>query len=675
MKIHTRLSICAALAAFVTVIVSSSSGEQSTGSTRELAGTVQIAGQPVPGATVTLYSAGIEAPAILAEGKTDDQGWFKLDTGHAPGNSVLYIVAKGGTPKAAASKGANDAIALLAVLGSTPPKAVTVNEFTTVASAFTAARFIQGESISGNPLGLRIAAGNVPNFVDLETGGWGKVLIDPINSTQSTTLANFNTLSSLVSAFIIVADDAWRASFFKAATPPGGAPPNNTLEAMAGIARAPWAHPSELFALFDQAYPKQKDGGLRDAPFLPYLRYAPPDFVLSLWFGGGGIFSPGDMAFDAEGNLWSGCNWMPGAQNWVFDNIGGGTVKLSPNGTVLSPPITGFRGMGTTAGVGWGTAVTLENVWVSSFNGAIGVLDFRGNPIGKESDIPFAGKMRDLMGIGVAANGDVWIAATAQDELLYFPGGRIKEGRIVKVAGLKAPFGIAIDAQNRVWVSNSQSDSVVRFPADDPSKVESFTVGVSPRGVALDSKGNLWVVSTYSIGSPPFNVPQGASMMEQFKAIVEYAMKNFPSGNYGGTASMIRPDGTQPEPKGFDGNRTINGGWGMAIDGDDNVWVGNAVGMGVVFLAGDDPNGRPPGTKTGDLIHYFQSGTIPLVTAAVPDPAGNVWVASNWNDVNVAETDSRVSRTSTWAGGNGVTVLYGVAGPVKTPLMGQVRTY
>jgi hypothetical protein len=31
----------------------------------------------------------------------------------------------------------------------------------------------------------------------------------------------------------------------------------------------------------------------------------------------------------------------------------------------------------------------------------------------------------------------------------------VKDGRIVKVAGLKSPFGIAIDAQNRVWVSGT----------------------------------------------------------------------------------------------------------------------------------------------------------------------------------------------------------------------------
>ena len=72
--------------------------------------------------------------------------------------------------------------------------------------------------------------------------------------------------------------------------------------------------------------------------------------------------------FDADANLWSGQNWMPGSQSGVLKNIGGGLVKFSPNGTPLSPPITGFTGMGLD-GVGWGTAVTRDNVWASSFNG------------------------------------------------------------------------------------------------------------------------------------------------------------------------------------------------------------------------------------------------------------------------------------------------------------------
>jgi len=32
-----------------------------------------------------------------------------------------------------------------------------------------------------------------------------------------------------------------------------------------------------------------------------------------------------------------------------------------------------------------------------------------------------------------------------------------------------------------------------------------------------------------------------------------------------------------------------------------------------------------------------------------------------------------IRRTSTWGGGSGVTFIYGVAAPLKTPLLGQVR--
>jgi DNA-binding beta-propeller fold protein YncE len=353
------------------------------------------------------------------------------------------------------------------------PKTVTVNELTTVASVFTAARFINGEAISGSPLGLKIAAGTTPNLVDLETGGWGKVIVNPGNSTWTTTLANFDTLGSLISAFFTVANDDWRTRFLKAATPTDGTTPKNTLEAMAGIAREPWANPKDHYALFDEAYPQPEDGARRRAPFAPYLAYTPTDFTLSLWFGGGGSYSNGNMVFDAEGNMWCGQNWLAGSQSGVRKSTGGGLIKFSPNGTARSPAITGFTGMGVD-GIGWSTAVALDKVWVASFNGAIGVHDFQGRTIGKETDIPFAGKTGGLMGIAVAPNGDVWIADGSKNQLLLFPGGRLQDGRIVHVAGLASPFGIAIDPQNRVYVSNSQANSrgFVRASAGAPSVLD-----------------------------------------------------------------------------------------------------------------------------------------------------------------------------------------------------------
>jgi hypothetical protein len=639
-----------------------------------LKGRVLGAGAPIAGSTVTLWAASPGAPKQLAQVHTGVDGRFALNASSAAGKDrILYLVATGGIPSANKAGGSNPGIALMTVLGATLPETVTVNELTTVASAFTAARFMNGELISGNPLGLSIAAGNVSNLVDPATGGWGKVLLDPLNSTQTTTLANLNTLGSLISAYFTVADDNWRARFLKAATPTGGAVPRNTLEAIAGIAREPWADPKTLYALFDEAYPQPKDGSRRAAPFLPYLAWTPPDFALTLCFAGGGVFANGRFMFDAQGNLWSGQNWMPGSQSGVRKSIGGGVAKFAPNGTALSPPITGFTGMGID-GVGWGTAVALDKVWITSFNGKILVMDFNGHPIGKESDFPFKENLTGLMGIGIATNGDVWIADGSDDQLLYFPGGRVKDGRIVKVAGLKSPFDIVIDDQNHVWVANSSSDTVVRFPAGDPSKVESFRTGLSVRGLALDSKGNVWVSNLLSLDFPVPKIPDGAPIMEQF-AILGGAALHYTKPT--GVIAMIRPDGTQPAPAGFTGGGAVDIPWGLNIDGNDDVWIANLSPRtrAVVLMAGADSKGHPADTKTGDVIHMFQGGSIQMLTDVSIDPAGDVWAANNWNLPEAALGDPPANATSTWGGGSGFTVIYGVAAPVKPPRIGKVRAY
>ena len=398
-------------------------------------GQVQIGGGAVAGSTVSLWAASADAPARLAQVQADADGRFAISVDATlSGASSLYLVASGGAPAVNKAGGDNKGLDLLAVLGEDPPPKVVVNELMTVASAFTNARFIKSETISGNPLGLKIAAGNVPNLVDFVTGGWGKVILDPLNSTQNTTLASLDMLGSLITAFATVANDDWRARFLKAATPSDGAPPKTTIEAMADIARESWADPKALYALFDEPTHSQKMArGARRLRALPVV--SRDDFALSLAFAGGGMYANGRFMFDADGNLWSGQNWMPGSQSGVLRSIGGGVLKMTTNGTPLSPPITGFTGMGID-GVGWGTAVTKDRVWITSFNGKILVMDFGGKPVATEADFPFKEQLHGLMGIGVAENGDVWIADGSDDQLLFFPHGRIKDGTIVKVAGI-----------------------------------------------------------------------------------------------------------------------------------------------------------------------------------------------------------------------------------------------
>jgi hypothetical protein len=163
-----------------------------------LRGKVLGGGQPIANATVTLWSAGAGAPTQLGQARTGADGSFTLNSPDASDNdAILYLIAKGGQPKANVQ-----AIALITVIGTKPLATVTINEMTMVASVWTHAQFIDGTAIKGPALGLRIAAGNVHNFVDLATGGFGAAISDALNSAQTPTMANFTTLADVIAGCV-----------------------------------------------------------------------------------------------------------------------------------------------------------------------------------------------------------------------------------------------------------------------------------------------------------------------------------------------------------------------------------------------------------------------------------------------------------------------------------------
>src|SRR5262249_45282294 len=264
----------------------------------------------------------------------------------------------------AASKtsGDNPAIALLSVVGRKPPAKVAINEMTTVASVWTHNQFIEGTAIRGPAQSLGIAAGNVPSFVDLQTGGWGTRIQDPLNGSQTPTMANFATLADLLAGCVTrVAADAC-SKLFAAATPPRGSAPTDTLTAAESIVRSPWHQPERVFALLDQLYPVPQGKTLRPVPFMPYLNFAPSAWIFPLKFDGGGYRAGGGAMFDSAGNLWVGDNFTVGWQGqdsfWQ-----GNATKFDPNGKPLSPITTGFAGGGMQGG-SFGAAVDAkDNAW------------------------------------------------------------------------------------------------------------------------------------------------------------------------------------------------------------------------------------------------------------------------------------------------------------------------
>src|SRR5271166_3035300 len=458
-------------------------------------GQAQAGGGPLAGATVTLWVASSGEPRQLAQSKSGSDGRFELGAKETHGNDVvLYVIAKGGEATVNKGSGDNPAIALLTVLGNKPPAKVVINEMTTVASVWTHAQFLDGTAIRGHALGLRIAAGNVPNFVDLETGGWGDAIQGPLNSGQTPTMANFATLADVLSGCVTrVTTDAC-GKLFAAATPSAGAVPTDTLTAAQSIARYPWYQPERVFALLDPFYPVPQGKNMRAVPFMPYLRFAPSAWVLPLKFDGGGFRAGGKAMFDSKGNLWVGDNWTVGWQGQ--DSLWqGNATQFAPNGKPLSPMTTGFTGGGMQGGT-FGAAIDAkDNAWFSNYGGkSIAVFDKNGKPLTPPEGITFGGRLGLMQGIIATPGGDVWILGIEKSQLVYFPKGDLTKGRIVcegdsgePCKSFRAPFHLAIDQQDRIWVSNTGVDHVTRFPASDPSKVENFKVGFNSSGLAVDS--------------------------------------------------------------------------------------------------------------------------------------------------------------------------------------------
>ncbi len=660
-------------------------------------GQVQAGGAALANSTITLWAAAAGEPKQLAQAKSGRDGRFALSAEAAGVDSSLYLVAKGGETTASRGSGDNPAIALLTVLGSQPPATVTINEMTTVASVITHNQYIDGTAIKGSPLALRIAAGNVANFVDLATGDYGAVIGDGVNSAQTPTMANFGTLANVLAGCTTRVKADACSSVFAAAKGPAGGAPTDTLAAAESIVRFPSYQPERLFALLDQFYPYPKNPSVvvRPTPYLPYLTYAPSAWVFPLKFTGGGLSGPGKLMIDSHGNAWTADNFIVGMQN--IDKLwAGGISKVAPNGKPLSPALRGFTGGGV-GGPGFGLTLDAgDNVWVSNFQAkSISKFDNSGKPLSPPQGWNFNGQLGQMQGIIVAPNGDVWAVDTMKGQVVHFPKGDPAKGELLcqnksgnplkNPCKLVAPFGIAIDQKDYLWITNIVGDHVTRFPASDPSKVETFKTGFSGSGLAVDSQGNVWI--TNKLGSFDHGKLKLAEMMLAAKVNFDHdpdaqnrigkvlvgTMAAQKAGKDGGSITVLRPDGSEAPFSPIYG-KGIVGPWAVSVDGNDHIWISNlaSASAGIVELCGVRTETCPPGMKTGDAISppggYVGGGLQMQVDVAI-GPAGDVWVTNNWQYWPAA-LEKVDEALSTLGGGQGVVVFFGMAKPVRVPMLG-----
>lgn len=608
--------------------------------------------QGLANAKVTLYEAADGPVTALGSTTTDASGNFEIAAAPAS-NGIFYLTADLGS-----------GVVLLAVLGPTLPGQVTVNELTTVAGAYAAAQLFGSDgSIQGSPLALQIVAGMNDNLVSVTSGESAQVILSSPNGDETNSLRATRALANLVAA--AVQDPKGVAPLlFDLTTPVSGTVPANTIQALVNVAR----HPARnVEAIYQQSKAVEL--------YQPALDAMPDAWTLAVKVNDSGddnylIAGPGNIAFDENGYAWISNNVTQGGTtsgNFAFVLQPNGQPADGTNGTPKSPLLGGGL-----LGGGMGVAIDLQNtVWFGNFgwggdnpsptgDGSVSQFTLQGEPL--SGDNGYQGGVIRAQGIAVDADNNIWIASFGNNQLVMFPKGDFNNPISYQASANSQPFDVAVAADGTVWMSNSASSqlgvgaSIAKYQLVDGALQQLFDVpvGNSVKGLALDSLGNAWLAS----------------------------------GN-DNKVYLVNPQGEVVG--GFDGGG-IDSPWGVAVDGNDNVWVANFGPIeadtnyrpaGVSLLAGANPATRPAGTQTGDpltpptgytlpsagspvLLHngmpLYGEGSPPSYaplmrqTNVAIDQAGNLWVLNNWKpDFNV--------DNSTNPGGDGIVIFVGVAIP------------
>ena len=601
-----------------------------------LKGTVKLLGQAASNLSVTLYEVQESHSRAVGKTVTDSQGEFFILRNENSGQSPLYLIARGTE---------NSPVALMAVINfdkttSSHTRHIMINELTTVAAVWTTAQFLDGDMLTGNAVGLYNAMSNANNLIDVTTGDVAPLVMDGVN-IQTTTLSILYSLGNLLGA---CAGENDCDGLFQAATPPSGSPPTNTLQAALNIARNPWLNIETLFSLLpdqDRAY------------FKPILRYAPTAWTLSLIYTGGGLDAPGGVSIDAKGFIWTNNNFLVGSQSFLQQRgfSGLGVTKLTPNGKPLSPPF-GFQGAGIN-GAGFGIAIDQQShIWVGNFAGnSVSELDANARPA-SDAGYTANGGTNKVQGTVVDQRGNVWAANLGGNSVSFFPVGHPKDGVTFDSAtypkcGFNQPFGIAIDHNGYPWIANMGGSTIAKIVLDHPELCPegAVDVGSAPQMIAIDSSGNLWITHLAK-----------------------------------GYVTLYRP--ATGEKADYDAGGSLVGGWGIAVDGKDNVWIADFWGTRVVQVCGAPEDCPSPQHRVGDRISsstgYGGAGGLQHMTSIAIDQAGNVLVTNNNNSQPLcdtaipldAPTSVKQEKQTMGCGGNGVLTFYGLAAPVGAPLIG-----
>jgi hypothetical protein len=364
-------------------------------------------------------------------------------------------------------------------------------------------------------------------------------------------------------------------------------PPSDTTSALQNISLSPARNVRQVCALVPSR-----------PPYLPVLASPPREFMIALNFAGGGLKHPAGIAVDRIGKT-----------AWIANEGGNSVVELSASpdnlGAALSPP-AGFTGAGLSAP----TAIQVvpnrgaagPSIWVT--NRGSDSLTLFTLPARGQSGLP---RLTQIIGNGLSAPIDLMdgaVANSGSDKISLFKSNDGEPcGQPVAIPGLKHAAGIG-SAGNRIWVADYASNTLFEvnrppfgcaaqllrtITSHELSKPHSIAYGMESGTITVTNSGNnsIAVFDYDSAGVPkeiqgsPFT---GGGLSGPAGVVIDgdanaWVANNAPGANsiseIGHVTKMFAHTGMPLSPDaGFDGPALARP-FGIAIDGDGDVWVTN----------------------------------------------------------------------------------------------------
>jgi hypothetical protein len=527
---------------------------------------------------------------------TDANGEFALSAGSG-GSAVydytcttpstqVYIYAVGGN----SGGGSNSAAGFLAALGPCGnlsfSTSISVNEATTVASAYALSAFATDAlhvSSSATPLAetdLANAFANATNLVDPTSGD---TLATTPAGNGTVPQATINTLANILASCVnssdatsgnppVTSNSSACQTLFSAALSAGasGIAPTDTATAAVYIAHNPAANTAALFPLTGST-----------PPFAPALSTQPADFTLSLAFTGGGLSAATQVAVDGQGNVWA---------------IGSSTdiAELNSLGAPISPS-TGY----TPASIDQPTLLLLSPSgypWIGSGDQSGSTPFLELSTSGAQLNtipstyLPYPG------GTAFDASGNLWSLPPAGSSAIVEYDG---SGNYLQTVSLPIifPGPLTIDPTGNLWIYDYNNGELLEYSgAGTPSTSNPISNGqfAASNALAFDAAGNLWGIDSQDVfaisssGTPlagsAISASLGSSMVNSSSLQLDgsgtgWALMNLSSFGGPPAPSILQPvfntGGSLSLGPAYTLPTSASSPNSLALDGSGDAWITN----------------------------------------------------------------------------------------------------